>query len=253
MRLTVEAACGCHIGLLRKRNEDNYFFDGKYLAIGHNEQNKTEKLQCRLKKGMAFAVFDGMGGEKFGEQASYAAAGRMKRTVEALAAWFPFPKKYMQCLTTQLNAAVVCEQEKYHTYRMGTTMVSLYFSIGYAYICNVGDSRAYCFRNGELMQLSVDHVAKRPGGENKKEPLTRYLGTNPDEVFLEPSIARIKIKKDDKYLICSDGLTDMLSEIALSDIMGKNSSAEDCVEQLLQKALEQGGRDNITAIVCLIE
>jgi protein phosphatase len=114
----------------------------------------------------------------------------------------------------------------------------------------VGDSRAYRLRDGEFLQLSVDHVEKRPGREHRKAPLTQYLGFGSDEILLEPHIAKGMIKRDDLYLLCSDGLTDMLSNFEISDIMINNPEPETCVKKLIDAALEHGGRDNVTAIVC---
>lgn len=201
---------------------------------------------------MVFAVFDGIGGENFGEQASHAAAKQMSQTVKAAAGRFRFPKKYLRRLTTQMNLAVFQKQEKYRVSKMGTTMVSLYFAGWYVYICNVGDSRAYLLRNGKLEQLSVDHVIKRPGSK-KKAPLSRYLGTDPGEVLVEPDITKRKIARGDVYLLCSDGLTDMLTEAEITDVILQSANADACVERLVQEALKHGGRDNITAIVCRLK
>lgn len=246
MRLTIDAACVSHAGLLREKNEDNFLFNGKNLRL---KRQKNQSMKCTLQRGMTFAVFDGIGGENFGEQASHAAAKQMSQTVKATTGRFLFPKKHLQSLVTQMNTAVFQKQEKYRVSKMGTTMVSLYFTGWHVYICNVGDSRAYLFRNGKLEQLSVDHVIKRPGSK-KKAPLTRYLGTNPEEVLVEPDITKRRIARGDVYLICSDGLTDMLTGTEITDVMSQSANADANVERLLQEALKHGGRDNITAIVC---
>lgn len=249
MRVTMDAACGSHVGLLREKNEDNFFFHGKTLRP---KRQKNQSMHCALQRGMTFAVFDGIGGENFGEQASHAAAKQMSQTVKAAAGRFRFPKKYLRSLTTQMNLAVFQKQEKYRVSKMGTTMVSLYFTGWHVYICNVGDSRAYLLRNGKLEQLSVDHVIKRPGSK-KKAPLSRYLGTDPGEVLVEPDITKRKIARDDVYLLCSDGLTDMLTEAEIIDVILQSANADACVERLVQEALKHGGRDNITAIVCRLK
>ena len=80
--------------------------------------------------------------------------------------------------------------------------------------------------------------------------LTQYLGFGSDEILLEPHIAKGMIKRDALYLLCSDGLTDMLSNFEISDIMINNPEPETCVKKLIDAALEHGGRDNVTAIVC---
>jgi protein phosphatase len=120
----------------------------------------------------------------------------------------------------------------------------------------LGDSRAYRYRQGEFMQLSVDHtdaaVIKERGITNRRPRLTQYLGIDQQELILEPAISKGEIHKGDWYLLCSDGVTDMLSNFEIADIIHRAKNAEQCVTQIINAALEKGGRDNITAIVCRI-
>ena len=250
MRYLIQAACGCHIGKVRKNNEDNFYFDGKCLERENTGLKHPACLEETLKNGFSVAVFDGMGGESYGEYASYAAARQMQQTQRTLADFLIPEKNYLLRLTAQLDRAVNRVQQEMRTDRVGSTMAGLYFSGRYVYVCNVGDSRAYRLRNGEFLQLSVDHVEKRPGRENRKAPLTQYLGFGSEEILLEPHIAKGEIMREDVYLLCSDGLTDMLSNLDISDILLKNVDAETWVQELIDAAMERGGRDNITAIVC---
>ena len=250
MKYLVQAACGCQIGNVRKNNEDNFYFDGKCLELENTGLKHPACLEEPLKNGFSVAVFDGMGGESYGEYASYAAARQMQQTHRTLSDFLIPERKYLLRLTHQLDGAVNQVQQEMHTERVGSTMVGLYFSGRYVYVCNVGDSRAYRLRDGEFLQLSVDHVEKRPGREHRKAPLTQYLGFGSDEILLEPHIAKGMIKRDDLYLLCSDGLTDMLSNFEISDIMINNPEPETCVKKLIDAALEHGGRDNVTTIVC---
>lgn len=250
MKFTLQAACGCHTGKIRKHNEDNFYFNGKCLEQENNGLRNPVFIEDTLKTGTCYAVFDGMGGENFGEIASFCAARQLQQTQRTLSDYFFSEKTYLTRLTQQLNAAVVAAQQEMITDHMGSTMVSLYFSGRHVYTCNLGDSRSYRLRAGEFMQLSVDHVEHRPGKSHQKAPLTQYLGINPEELQIEPNIAKGEIKKGDMYLLCSDGLTDMLTNFEISDIMLNSSDAASCVEALIQAALEHGGRDNITVIVC---
>jgi protein phosphatase len=253
MKRTIEAACGCHIGKVRKNNEDNFYFDGKCLELENEGLKHPAILESPLKTGLCLAVFDGMGGENFGEHAAFAAARQLQQCQRNLADFLVSEKKYLQRLTQQLNDAVVSAQQELSTERMGTTMVSLYFSGRYVYVCNVGDSRAYRLRDGEFLQLSADHVRLLPGQEHRKAPLSQYLGIDPEEFLVEPYIARGDVQPGDIYLLCSDGLTDMLTNFEISDILLLNENSENQVQMLIDAALRQGGRDNITAIVCRIQ
>ena len=250
MKFTIQAACGCSTGKIRKNNEDNFYFTGKCLERDNNGLKHPVSIEETLKNGFCVAVFDGMGGENFGEYASFAAARQMQLTERTLSDFFISEKKYLERLCVLLDSAVVkCKQEMC-TEHMGTTMVSLYFSGRSVYVCNVGDSRAYRLRDGEFLQLSTDHVEKRPGREHRKAPLTQHLGLGSEEIQIDPYIAKGEVKKDDLYLLCSDGLTDMLTNLEITDIMLNSEDVESCVQKLIHAAIEHGGRDNITVIVC---
>lgn len=252
MRYTIQAACGCNTGKMRKNNEDNFFFEGKCLERENNGLKHPVSMDNSLKNGLCFAVFDGMGGEHFGEYASYAAARCLQLIEKKISDYFISPNIYLERIAEQLNKAVVDTQKEMCTDRMGTTMVSIYFSGRYIYVCNIGDSRAYRLRGKEFLQLSMDHVEKRPYGNSRKAPLTQYLGFGTEEIMLEPYIAKGEIQRGDMYLLCSDGLTDMLTNFEISDIMLRHLDMESCVQELIQVAVEHGGRDNITIILCRI-
>lgn len=252
MRYHIQASCGCHIGKVRKNNEDNFFFEGKCLERENQGLRNPVTIESNLKHGLTYAIFDGIGGENFGEYASYAAARCMQQAEKCLSDYFIPEQNYLKRMTEQLNKAVVDVQQEMCTNRMGTTLVSLYFSGHYVYVCNVGDSRAYRLRNGEFLQLSTDHVEKRPSKDNRKAPLTQYLGYGTEDVLLDPCIAKSAIHRGDMYLLCSDGLTDMVTNFEIADIMLRSSDTESCVQELIQSALEHGGRDNITIILCKV-
>ena len=252
MYLTVQAACGCHTGNVRKNNEDNFYFNGTCLEETNKGLSHPLQMEGRLQDGFCCAVFDGMGGENFGELASYAAARQMQVMQSSQGDWPHSENEYLEKMTQQLNEAVSEAQCRMRTDRMGTTMVCLYVWGRHGYVCNVGDSRAYRLRDGELLQLSQDHVHKRAGSEGKKAPLTQYVGYGTDEIEIQPHIEQSELKKGDVYLLCSDGLTDMLTNLEITDIMLHNKDPQTCVQALIQSALERGGRDNITAIVCTL-
>ena len=193
-----------------------------------------------------------MGGENFGEIASFAAADCIKQTTRKIKDYFIPEQSFLYNLCMKINDAVVTKQQELCTERMGTTMVALYFSHRYVYVCNLGDSRAYRLRDDEFLQLSVDHIETREGLIRKKAPLTQYLGINPECFHIEPYIARGELKHGDRYLLCSDGLTDMLTKSEINKILSSFGSTEEIVQNLIDSAMANGGRDNVTAIVCKI-
>ena len=252
MGFMIEAACCCHVGKVRKNNEDNFYFDGNYLDVENDGLKVPAYVKTAVKRGLSYAVFDGMGGENFGEIASYAAARTMQQAKRSLGEYLISEKEYLNRLSMRLNDAVLQAKREQCTDRMGTTLVALDFCGKSVYVCNVGDSRAYQLRNGEFLQLSQDHVEHRPGKEHRKAPLTQHLGIDPEDLMIEPHIVKGALKAGDQYLLCSDGLTDMLTDLEISCLMSDAVDTETCVSSLVQAALDKGGRDNITAIVCRI-
>lgn len=252
MAYILDAACLSNTGKVRKNNEDNFFFDGRCLEENNNGLKHPVTMERLLRGEICVAVFDGMGGENFGECASFAAADCMQYTTRKLKDYFIPERKFLSGMCMKINEAVVARQKELCTERMGSTMVALYFSHGYVYVCNLGDSRAYRLRDGEFLQISVDHVESREGQPKKKAPLTQHLGIDPENFLIEPHIAKGELKQGDQYLLCSDGLTDMLSNFEIDEIMSRSECAEDCAQKLVDAALEKGGKDNVTVIVCRI-
>lgn len=250
MRYVIDAACACNTGKVRKNNEDNFCFNGECLDLENDGLVTPIKVRTPLKNGVSYAVFDGLGGECFGECASYAAARQMQNYKRPLSDVFTPATKHLERLVERLNDAVLKAQKEKMTEHMASTMVAFYFAGRYIYSFNVGDSRSFCLRDGELRQMSIDHVESRPVRGHSKAALTQYLGINTEEMLLEPFVSKEEIQSGDMYLLCSDGLTDMLTNSEISDIMLKSKTVDSCAEALVAAALEHGGRDNITVIVC---
>ena len=249
MSLWIEAACCCRRGKIRQNNEDNLCFAGQFLAKEHSDQDAALTYQGSVRAGLCFAVFDGMGGENFGEEASWAAARAMQK--EPLHSMDRLnPEKYLQRLSTVCNLAVVKKAKQLKTDRMGTTMAALYLTQYSYWVCNLGDSRIYCLHDGKLIQLSVDHADPAMAGKGRKAPLTQHLGIDPQLMLLEPSIRKERLYKEDQILLCSDGLTDMVAEDRICDIMRNEKNIKNCVCALADQAMANGGRDNITAVSC---
>ena len=252
MLLRIKAACGCHCGHLRKKNEDNFYFSGTYLAPDHGSMDRPVCAGSWCAGEWTAAVFDGMGGEHHGQIASFAAARALASVnLSALRRQFGLPECLTQ-LARELNRAVVAEQQELQTSRMGSTMVGASFFRGTAYIWNLGDSRAYLLRAGQLRQLSVDHIAHTPPRPGRKPPLTQYLGIDPSEMMLEPAVCAERCARGDLFLLCSDGLSDLLTRQEIAQILQGCPDPEEHAARLIEAALDRGGRDNITVIVCMI-
>lgn len=252
----IEAACGCNTGRIRRNNEDNFYFNGFISDEVHNGLDHPLYETFNLTKPACFAVFDGMGGEEWGERASFRAAETLKTQLSVLLSPSAPPRHFWEQICQAMNAHICLEAKMLNCGRMGTTMVGLLFCDNEVYMCNVGDSRAFRLRDNELLQLSKDHTVMAPSafpGTPKRKPyLSQFLGIFPDELILQSYISKGKLQKGDQYLICSDGLTDMLTNIEICAILMEHSRADACVEALIKSALEKGGKDNITATLCRI-
>lgn len=148
-----------------------------------------------------------------------------------------------------MNDAVCAGCEALPYGRMGTTVAALLFTAEEVYACNLGDSRIYRLRGRVLTQMSVDDSEPVPEGTGHgKPPLTQYLGVFPDELTLVPHLVKSALKPGDFYLLCSDGLTDLLPNVMIADCIRQHTSVRQITDHLLRAALQNGGRDNVSVI-----
>lgn len=249
----VYMACISHTGKVRTQNEDNVSFAGKYFPLEH--QSMEEVKSCKISSGdkPAVAIFDGMGGESAGELASYTAA---KKFTEYPAAEH-WDSNVILKRVLEINDAVCKARKENRFSRIGSTMTMLAFDGKKLWAGNLGDSPAYRFRDGRLTSISHAHTNAKllaeQGITDKKPGLTQFLGIDAEEFTVEPFVAECDVKKGDIYLISSDGLTDMVSEEKIIQILSeRENELEKKVQKLLNEALDNGGRDNITIVLCKI-
>lgn len=258
MGLQIEGAALTHVGRVRSNNEDNYNLFGKCRRNTEiNLQWNTETVRL----GQAAAgVFDGMGGEEAGEVASLMAA--VSFTPCKLGQVTEEAKKQVWAV----NDKICQEMKKRGGIRMGATMAALYLEGNKAVSCNVGDSRCYLMRKGLLRQLSTDHNEARKMMElgiltpeearhsMSRHRLTQHLGIHPDEFMIEPYFSpMIHLQPGDIFLLCSDGLTDMVEDEEIEKILSIFNDAESMADILVSVALRHGGKDNVTALVLLVK
>lgn len=238
-------SCLSHIGNVRSVNQDNFICDGRYME---NDEIPIEFPICGTKTSKevsVFGIFDGMGGEECGEIASYIAS--------KTASDIEIGKDVIADLSKFCHKANndICDYATMHKIStMGTTAAMLVFAEKEVVLCNIGDSKIFRLCNATLEQISVDHVAVAAFGV--KPPLSQNLGIPPSELVIDPYFARGSYNDGDVYLICSDGLTDMVSTDEITEVL-ISKPVEEAITQLLDKALANGGKDNTTIILCKIE
>ncbi len=223
------------IGLVRQQNEDAAWYD---------------------EKAGLFAVADGMGGHLAGEVASEIAVKAVEQMAHRVKAAGLVPLKTMVNLANREIVRLARENSAYSG--MGTTLSVLWVKKKKAYIAHVGDSRIYRFRDGHLEQMTRDHslveelveagIISREEARNhpRRNIITRALGTDEDNT---PDLIETTNESGDIWLLCSDGLSGMLDDTTILNILQTND-LNAAAERLLEGALSAGGKDNVTLVLC---
>jgi len=254
-----------HPGLVRENNEDNFHVVrfGRYLQTVLSSLPAGDAPEEHAPPGYGFAVADGMGGHAAGEIASRMALTVLVESALQTPDWIlgrddELLARVMERTAQrfqQVDEAIRDRAQSRPGLRtMGTTL-SVALSLSDALIvAHAGDSRAYLFRGGELRPLTRDHTLgeqlgdRYPAASTKlRHVLTRYVGGW--EPAFQPEVAQYRLAHGDRLLLCTDGLTNMVDDASITRELGRDESSDEVCRGLVKKALEGGGRDNITVVV----
>ena len=250
MSFQFKSACGCYIGN-RRSNQDNFYFNKKHLPVKNKGLKSPLKLNSSTDEPLIFAVFDGMGGESKGEDASCLTAEVFGAEAKKLEELVISGKEFLHSTCFASNSAVNAFRKKNQLGTVGTTVASIFLSQDEVVACNVGDSKIFRIREGQMLQISEDHTDEKimsAVGVNKKPVLLQYIGLPEDELTVEPYIAKCDIRKNDAYVICSDGVTDVVSVGKMFSLICGNEPY-DAVGKILTEVKLQNGQDNATVII----
>jgi PPM family protein phosphatase len=230
-------------GMVRAGNQDSYYADpaGRFCIVA-----------------------DGMGGHAGGEEASKIAINTIKDYIEANWKADSDPRQLLETCLMEANSAIIDDQNRNpQRSDMGTTLVMMLFTEGQVWAANVGDSRLYRFRNNNLEQITEDDTwvaramkmqqltAEEARVHHLRHVLSHCLGRR--ELGLRPeSIQPIDIRDGDVVLLCSDGLTEEVDDAELAEKM-RSVPLSDLPVVLVETAKNNGGSDNITVILGLVE
>ncbi len=251
MVYTYNASCGSFSGRGRSNNEDNFYFNKKHLPVSNKGLKNPIKCKGTTDEPFIFAVFDGMGGEAKGEEAACLASEIFAKEAKKLDELALSGKEFMIKTCEIANAAVNKSAKEKQLGAMGTTVAALYFSQDEVVSCNMGDSKVFRIRDKKMIQISEDHTDEKimsAMGVKKKPVLLQYIGIPDKEMSIDPYISKGDIQSEDVYVICSDGITDVIDMNLMYEIISDNG-ADDAVRQILAEVDRQDGADNATIIV----
>lgn len=218
--------------------------------------NEDAVIQQITPYGGVFVVADGMGGHRTGEVASQMAVSNL---ADMLRFHEPSPQAMLEGFETANNAIYQAGQ-KPESRGMGTTCTALWLDLPYALVAHVGDSRGYLLRDGQFIQLTQDHswVADRvrqgllteeeARNHRWRNVITNALGSFPQA---RVDLVGVKVKPGDVFLLCSDGLSGVLEDKVLEEIVLTNPP-EAAASKLIKLANDWGGPDNISVVIVTI-
>lgn len=225
------------VGCVRQNNEDIILVDSLYV------RDETAEGQCNI----CAIVADGMGGADGGELASDIACQEFESWLASLPTGLDQYeiKAEINRFTQSTHAFINLRGNELEGFKgMGTTLVGVFHYGGRWWWLNIGDSRLYLYRGGDLMQISTDHSMRNFTGDTSQPANLIYncLGNGDDfEAFAD--FGPLDLMTDDRILLCSDGLTDMVDDDEIKSDFD--------IEKLVANAKHAGGEDNISIIILI--
>ena len=266
--MPIDVAAATHPGQVRRINEDAFLVGG--LEGEEPRINRLLPDPTPGPMGLLAAVADGLGGAVGGDVASL--EGLAAFSVCLFGHWGRFPAaeateegllRALRTAALEASAAVLRFSDSDRTVRgMTSTLTAAVVWRNRAYLCHVGDTRAYLYRGAELVRLTHDHalgqsqvgagpLSRSQGGARPHQGLiTQALGS-PRPIV--PDIAVVPLCRGDLLLLCSDGLHQELGEAELEALLAPRDSARRTADRLLAAAMEKGARDNVTALVLSLD
>ena len=238
------------------------------VSITGNFRENNEDRYAVHPSGRYFIVCDGMGGQSAGEKASELASELVPQRLDQL---LDFRVDDPEKVGTAIDDAVARANSEImalgeidpHYHSMGTTIAMMVEVSNSLYVAGVGDSRVYRLQGDELQQLTKDHslsgalldagtITKEEAAVHRyKHVLVRYLGTK--EGGTGTQAQQVPLEPGDRYVLCSDGVTDGVNDAQLQELLRSASEPQPAAEAIVAAAQQGGSRDNITCIVVFVD
>jgi protein phosphatase len=255
---------------VRTQNEDQYLVANLTSAMEVvSATSCAERTYFGSKPASLFVVADGMGGHAAGEKASAIALASVESFVlDVLARLEPIgassPAAMLEGAFQRADAAVHDKGQSRERLRgMGTTMTMALFQAGTVHLAHAGDSRAYLLRDGKLFRLTRDHTLvaeleakglltpEQVDQHPLKHVVTNVIGGG--TLGVTPEVTTLPVKGGDRLLLCTDGLFDALVEAEIEDVLLNTPTPGEACGQLVDRALKNAAKDNVTALVVSFE
>jgi protein phosphatase len=269
LRARVELAAYSHPGLVRPQNEDQYLAVRRYRGRQVLATSVPEEILERAEDhAYTLLVADGMGGHRFGMLASLLAlltgwtlgAGEIKWSVRMNEREEDELREKAEVFFRLIHRALLAEGRQYPRLAgMGTTLTVCYTIGPELFVMHAGDSRAYVHRAGALRRLTRDHTMGQalidaglaepdsPDVMRVRHVLTNCLGG--PELEVEVEFRHERMADGDRLLLCTDGLTDLVSDDEIVRVLDERPVLYEACRALVDLALERGGKDNVTVMV----
>lgn len=231
-----------HAGLVRDHNEDSLVVGPWTLSATETETPQT--LLFPLGTPLVVAVADGLGGHLSGEVASALVVRQLAQVGPLLDRDETIRDELGACNRAVYEAAA----HNPELTAMGTTVAGVVITPDRASVFNVGDSRVYVVEADELRQVSVDDSPPLAAGRRSTAIVTQTLGGNTEFTAVDPHVTSAPLSSDARYLVCTDGLTDLVPPDVLGDVLTKHEDGRAAFE-LWKAAMAAGGADNVTVAV----
>lgn len=246
-RIVLTAAS--RVGCVRSNNEDMVLAYDKFIR---SDAYQTEFMTENTDR-FVIAIADGMGGHNAGEVASEETLSNLKFFIEDLPSkmspveFQEMILEWLQSINQIINSRGLVDRS---LSEMGTTLVGVLYYGGKYYWVNCGDSRLYRLRDGKMKQLTTDHSLNKVNGTKKHSNIiTNCIGAGSKNSFLDMLEITDDFLVGDKYLLCTDGLNDMVPDNEIEKLLNENSTAN----HLCEAAIAKGGYDNVSTCVFHIE
>ncbi len=267
----VDVAGHSHTGKVRAKNEDHFLITrfGRFLETIQSNLPEGTVAPRSEEGGYGMVVADGIGGSAAGEEASRLAIASLVNLVLRTPDWIlrlddeSLSREVLRRASEryeQVNQSLIEKAERDPRLSgFGTTM-TFAASLGRdLFVAHLGDSRVYLLRWGRLQQITRDHTLvqslvdqqlldrRKAASHRLRNVLSQSLGDHYRPI--EPQVTHFTLDNDDRLLLCTDGLTEMVEERVIAEILGGNEPADVVCKKLVDRALDAGGKDNVTVIV----